>query len=100
MFQKWFLRLVRETIYPRLEDHVSVTKYPESVPGMVKTLFFLDHDHPEGGVMDTKSKLNDFEAHFAVELASYLSKQITFAEGTKRIVSIDDELFVQETSPL
>ena len=40
--------LIRSTIYPHLRDHPSVLKYGH-VRGMTADVFFLDHDHPEGG---------------------------------------------------
>ncbi len=75
------VRLIRSTVYPELQDHASVKKYPEAVPGMAKTLFFFDHDHEEDGTADAKSKSNTFEAHFAVHLAAYLLKQDCFRRG-------------------
>ena len=74
-------RLIRSSIYPELEDHVSVANYPAEVPGMAKTLFFFDHDHQERGLQDAKSKSNEFEALFAIELALYLLKQDCFKSG-------------------
>ena len=76
-----FVRLIRSTVYPELQDHVSVKKYPETVTGMAKTLFFFDHDHKEDSAVDVKSKSNTFEAHFAVHLAAYLLKQDCFRSG-------------------
>ncbi|KAA6410497.1 MAG: hypothetical protein FRX48_05919 [Lasallia pustulata] len=38
--------LVRSTLYPMLQDHPSVSTYPE-VGGMRKRLFWLDHDENE-----------------------------------------------------
>ena len=73
--------MIRETVYPDLKDHVSVTRYPKEVPGMEKTLFFFDHDHEEAGVQDAKSKSNQFEAQFAIQLAIYLLKQECFQTG-------------------
>lgn len=48
---------------------------------MAKTLFFFDHDHEERSQQDAKSKSNDFEAQFALHLATYLLQQETFVHG-------------------
>lgn len=40
-------QLVRETLYPSLEDAQSVLEYPE-IDGMRKRLFWLDHRHHQG----------------------------------------------------
>ena len=54
--------LIRNTIYPELQDHPSVLTYPD-VRGMAKPLFFFDHDHKEDGAGDddSMSKSNQFE---------------------------------------
>eukprot|EP00210_Caulerpa_lentillifera_P007090 g6783.t1 len=82
-----FSQLVRPTVYPRLIDHPSVKEYPDSIPGMAKTMFFLDHDHKEQGAEDGKSHRNDFEAHYAVELAAYLVKQQCFGTDDIAVVT-------------
>lgn len=79
-------RLIRATVYPSLKDHASVNQFPRTVPGMEQTLFFFDHDHPEAGLEDGKSKSNVFEAQFAIHLAMYLMKQDHFAAGNPRCV--------------
>jgi hypothetical protein len=66
-------RLVRP-IYPTLKDHPSVATYPP-VKGMVHSLFFMDHDHPEQGHNERSSKSNQWEARFSVLLARYLLQQ-------------------------
>lgn len=48
---------------------------------MRKRLFFLDHDHQEGGQEDGKSRSNDFEAKFCVRLSNYLMQQGCFENG-------------------
>lgn len=76
-------RLIRETIYPDLQDHFSVKEYPH-VPGVKHNLFFLDHDHPEQGSEDEgKSKSNEFEVKFSVAFARYLTQQGKYAPGNK-----------------
>lgn len=71
--------LIRRTIYPQLKDHVSVTQYPP-VKGMVHDVFFLDHDHAEGGVNDDgqgKSKFNTWEVEYCLALARHLMLQVS-----------------------
>ncbi|KAL3153759.1 hypothetical protein ABBQ32_013348 [Trebouxia sp. C0010 RCD-2024] len=67
-------RLIRNTIYPSLQDHASVTNYPR-VQGMVHDVFFWSHDHPEGGKDENASKQNGIEAAMAARLAFYLVQQ-------------------------
>ena len=43
--------------------------------GMVHDVFFWDHNNPEGGNDDTKSKVNPKEAEKAAHLALYLVRQ-------------------------
>ncbi|GMH37812.1 hypothetical protein BSKO_05685 [Bryopsis sp. KO-2023] len=82
-----FSRLIKETIYPNLTNHDVVTKYPAKVKGMEKTMFFLDHDHPENGDKEGTSKSNDFEAHFAIKLARYLTQQHCYKDGEIAIIT-------------
>ena len=50
--------------------------YPAAVRGMRHPLFFLDHQHPEGGAgRDSRSRTNLFEVAFCVALAKYLLQQ-------------------------
>lgn len=67
--------LIRNALYPSLQDHETVAAYPE-VAGMQKNLFFLDHSNKEAGGGDSgSSKTNRFEAEMACDLALYLLKQ-------------------------
>lgn len=67
--------LIRNALYPNLEDHETVTAYPD-VAGMQKNLFFLDHRNKEAGGGDSgSSKTNRFEAEMACDLAMYLLRQ-------------------------
>ncbi|KAF9433981.1 hypothetical protein BGZ76_008735 [Entomortierella beljakovae] len=66
--------LIRNTLYPRLEDGENVNWYPE-VPGMGKNLHFMDHKHPE----DTNDEFgmsyaNSFEVRMVEALAQHLIK--------------------------
>eukprot|EP00210_Caulerpa_lentillifera_P007100 g6793.t1 len=81
-----FSQLIRPTVYPHLTDHESVRRYP-SVPGVADNLYFIDHDHKELGAEEGKSHSNEFEAHYAVELAAYLSKHHIFTEEDIAIIT-------------
>lgn len=71
-------------IYPKLQNHEIVTKYPK-VRGMLKNFFFVDHNEKEStkpGEAD-RSKVNQYEVSYVIPLLRYLrtqgyeSKQIT-----------------------
>jgi hypothetical protein len=66
-------RLIR-SIYPELQDHPRTLEYPD-VLGMNSNLLLLDHDHPEGGEEEGKSRFNRWEASMALGLAKYLMQQ-------------------------
>ncbi|OBZ70961.1 hypothetical protein A0H81_09027 [Grifola frondosa] len=74
--------LVRNTLYPKLEDHDLVKVYP-SVKGMAKNVFFMTHNHKEnGGEDDFVSKYNTFEVEMIKDLVLYLLRQGSYsAEG-------------------
>ncbi|KZT10660.1 P-loop containing nucleoside triphosphate hydrolase protein [Laetiporus sulphureus 93-53] len=74
--------LVRNYLYPRLEDHDLVKHYPP-VRGMAKDVFFLSHKHRENGSEDDSvSKYNMFEVNMIKDLVLYLLRQGTYsAEG-------------------
>ncbi|KAF8542899.1 hypothetical protein BDD12DRAFT_823277 [Trichophaea hybrida] len=70
--------LVRDTLYPHLQDHPDTKNHPE-VTGMRKRLFWLDHTKHEDssakdGQMQT-SKCNEYEANMVVSLVRHLSRQ-------------------------
>ena len=70
--------LVRSTLYPRLQDHASVSVYPE-VDGMRKRLFWLDHDEPEDSLPSKSSqsfsKTNSWEVEMVTALVTHLVRQ-------------------------
>jgi len=70
--------LIRETLYPNLEDAPNVHAYPEVV-GLKKRLFWLDHDNLEAGAehdeLVSTSKSNDFEVEMAASLIAHLLAQ-------------------------
>jgi superfamily I DNA and/or RNA helicase len=80
-------QLVRETVYPELQDHPLVHKYPP-VKGMVKPVVFFDHDHPEDGSNDdeSKSKSNEFESRMIVGFVAYMLRQ-GYAAGQITVVT-------------
>jgi hypothetical protein len=63
-------------IYPNLTNHPQVESYP-SVLGLSHNVFFLDHQHPEGGDSESSglSKTNPFEAAFIARLSAHLMLQ-------------------------
>ena len=71
-------QLVRDTLYPNLQDHPSVTEYP-NVLGFAKRLFWLDHQEPEAGTdpsrITSTSHSNDFEIDMTAALVSHLIRQ-------------------------
>lgn len=70
--------LIRSTLYPNLQDHSSVSKYPE-VNGMRRRLFWLDHNKKEdASTSDTAqsfSKTNSWEVEMTAALVSHLVRQ-------------------------
>ncbi|CAE6473604.1 unnamed protein product [Rhizoctonia solani] len=67
--------LIRNTLYPKLEDHSLVQNYPD-VRGMHKNVFFVSHSHKEvGGGEDAVSKYNQYELDMIHDLVLHLLKQ-------------------------
>ncbi|KAI1151943.1 hypothetical protein F4825DRAFT_476537 [Nemania diffusa] len=70
--------LIRETLYPCLEDAPHVSDYPEVV-GMRKRLFWFDHNKPESKTDPTQplgtSHTNDFEVEMVAATVSHLVRQ-------------------------
>ncbi|KAL9594881.1 MAG: hypothetical protein Q9179_005205 [Wetmoreana sp. 5 TL-2023] len=70
--------LVRSTLYPKLQDHPSVSTYPE-VDGMRKRLFWLDHNKREdaspSNTAQSFSKTNAWEVEMTAALVSHLVRQ-------------------------
>uniref|UniRef100_A0A182X8L0 AAA domain-containing protein n=1 Tax=Anopheles quadriannulatus TaxID=34691 RepID=A0A182X8L0_ANOQN len=77
--------LLRPLIYPVLDDAETVATRP-NVAGMMRNMFFLTHNYPEGGGPandssvgddggDEKSKKNIFECRFLLGLCEYLLAQ-------------------------
>ncbi|KAL8963110.1 MAG: hypothetical protein Q9193_000584 [Seirophora villosa] len=70
--------LIRSTLYPKLQDHRSVSTHPE-VDGMRKRLFWLDHNEKEDAspsdLAQSFSKTNAWEVEMTVALVSHLIRQ-------------------------
>ena len=68
--------LTRNTIYHHVEDHGSVSDYPEVV-GMKNRLFWLDHDYQEESKAEqaNMSKSNPYEVNMVVALVTHLLRQ-------------------------
>ncbi|KAI4273758.1 MAG: hypothetical protein L6R38_006265 [Xanthoria sp. 2 TBL-2021] len=70
--------LIRSTLYPKLQDHPSVSTYPE-VDGMRKRLFWLDHNEKEDALPSNPaqsfSKTNAWEVEMTAALVSHLVRQ-------------------------
>lgn len=77
-------QLVRETLYPRLEDAAAVSQYPE-ISGMRNRLFWLDHRHQEASKPDKDpvgtSHWNDYEIEMTTALVNHLVQQGTYNGG-------------------
>ena len=58
-------------IYPELQNHESVLKYPD-VKGVAKNLFFFNHQWKEENNQFMMSKFNVKEAEMVVRFALYL----------------------------
>lgn len=70
--------LIRSTLYPKLQDHRSVSTHPE-VDGMRKRLFWLDHNEKEdaspSNLAQSFSKTNAWEVEMTAALVSHLIRQ-------------------------
>ncbi|KAH7335663.1 hypothetical protein B0J17DRAFT_616684 [Rhizoctonia solani] len=67
--------LIRNTLYPKLQDNEQVQSYP-NVRGMYKNMFFVSHTHKEAGGGDASvSKHNSFEVDMIYDLVLHLLKQ-------------------------
>lgn len=69
--------LIRETIYPRLKDHKTITKLPDVV-GMRKNVFWLSHSNPEEGRqadLQQKSHSNAWEVAMTHALVRHIIRQ-------------------------
>jgi hypothetical protein len=69
-------RLIRETLYPKLQDSAEMSHYP-SVCGLRKRLFWFDHERAEDGASEVvaTSKTNEFEVEMTAALVTHLIRQ-------------------------
>ncbi|RWS12828.1 NFX1-type zinc finger-containing protein 1-like protein [Dinothrombium tinctorium] len=58
-------------IYTKFEDAENVKQHP-LIEHLQQSLYFLNHNRFESEEVELKSKSNEFEAHFVVQLARYL----------------------------
>ncbi|KAG8683105.1 hypothetical protein FRC11_013964, partial [Ceratobasidium sp. 423] len=64
--------LIRNTLYPKLEDNERVLSYP-NVRGMYRNMYFFSHTHKEGGGgEESVSKHNTFEIDMIYDLVLHL----------------------------
>ncbi|KAL7414053.1 hypothetical protein BDY24DRAFT_350847 [Mrakia frigida] len=73
--------LIRNTLYPRLQDNPLVTEYPR-LRGMKENVFFLDHNEPEGGGrgVEAVSKHNVFEVAMVRSLVRHFLRQGVYSK--------------------
>ncbi|GLA69291.1 hypothetical protein AtubIFM55763_009243 [Aspergillus tubingensis] len=75
--------LVRETLYPKLQDHPTMASYP-LVPGIAHRLYWLDHPHLEDPTDPTEpmqSKTNTWEIEMVTALVRHLCQQGKYGPG-------------------
>lgn len=68
-------KLIVPTIYPKLENDVTVNSYPR-IQGVKSSLFFIKHNHEETLLNDSSSRLNVHEAKFLIKLARHFVLQV------------------------
>ncbi|PGH32819.1 hypothetical protein GX50_04359 [[Emmonsia] crescens] len=69
-------KLIRDTLYPRLQDSASVSEYPQ-VTGLRKRLFWFDHEMEENYQPEaiSTSRTNDFEVDMTAALVTHIVRQ-------------------------
>ncbi|OAR02185.1 hypothetical protein LLEC1_04893 [Akanthomyces lecanii] len=75
--------LIRETLYPNIQDHPSTRGLPDVV-GMRRNVFWLDHDHLEDGAcseMQHKSHSNAWEASMVHALVRHIVRQGVYSSS-------------------
>jgi AAA domain len=81
--------LVRVPLYPELQDHPSVSEYPE-VDGMRDRLFWLDHqekEDPRDPQSVSLSRTNTFEVDMIAALVSHLVRQGTYGNEDIAVIT-------------
>ncbi|GAA5867315.1 hypothetical protein JCM3774_003543 [Rhodotorula dairenensis] len=72
-------KLIRNALYPQLEDAPNVLEYPD-VQGMSRNVFFVDHRFQQDDASaHHSSHTNSAEAHWVVDLVRHLALQGTGA---------------------
>jgi AAA+ superfamily predicted ATPase len=74
-----FSRIIRETMYPHLEDAPGVMTRSD-IQGAEKNLIFLDHRHAEcsstkSSIFDNHTRVNEYEAKMAIAIAMHFLRQ-------------------------
>ena len=81
--------LVRVPLYPALQDHPSVSEYPE-VDGMRDRLYWLDHqekEDPRTAQDVSLSRTNTFEVDMIAALVSHLVRQGTYGSEDIAVIT-------------
>ncbi|KAH8663361.1 hypothetical protein BGZ60DRAFT_489915 [Tricladium varicosporioides] len=81
--------LVRLPLYPDLQDHPSVSEYPE-VDGMRDRLYWLDHqekEDPRPAQTLSLSRTNTFEVDMIAALVSHLVRQGTYGSEDIAVIT-------------
>ena len=81
--------LVRISLYPALQDHPSVSEYPE-VDGMRDRLYWLDHqekEDPRTAQDVSLSRTNTFEVDMIAALVSHLVRQGTYGSEDIAVIT-------------
>ncbi|KAJ7496030.1 hypothetical protein B0H11DRAFT_2171669 [Mycena galericulata] len=71
--------LIKNALYPALQDHELVRTYP-NVRGFSKNVFFFTHTHRENDGAEESSKYNTFEVDMIKDLVMYLLRQGCYSE--------------------
>ncbi|KAG2025031.1 hypothetical protein GB937_003258 [Aspergillus fischeri] len=83
-------QLVRDTLYPQIEDAESVSSYPEVV-GMRRRLFWLDHREPEADAANTSllatSHWNEYEIQMTMAVVNHLVRQGKYHSGDIAVIT-------------
>ena len=86
-------KLLVPHIYKKLLDHDSVKQYPQ-IKGVCSNVFFIDHENRETIVHEGRSKVNEHEVDFLVELCKYLLHQGYHQEKITILTTYKEQMFV------
>ncbi|KAI5928601.1 hypothetical protein F4810DRAFT_12223 [Camillea tinctor] len=82
--------LIRNTLYPSLEDSENVKVYPE-VKGMKQRLFWFHHENLEASALSSDplntSHTNDFETEMTTALVLHLIRQGSYGRGDIAVIT-------------